>query len=159
MGSSPFGGAMKRLLGILLLLPTLALAAWPADKPITLIVAYSPGGGTDLIARAIQPYLEKYIGGGARIVIVHRPGAGGEIGFAAIANAQPDGYTIGFVNTPPLMTVPIERTAQFGGPHRFELLGNVIDDPCNFAVHADSPMRTLKDLADWARANPGHATV
>jgi tripartite-type tricarboxylate transporter receptor subunit TctC len=133
-------------------------AAYP-EKPINLIVAYSPGGGTDLIARALQPFLEKYIGGGARLVIVHRPGAGGEIGFAAIANAAPDGYTIGFVNTPPLITVPIERTAQFGGPQRFELLGNVIDDPCNFAVHADSEIRDLKGLAAYARANPGRVTV
>jgi tripartite-type tricarboxylate transporter receptor subunit TctC len=133
-------------------------AAYP-EKPISLIVAYSPGGGTDLIARAIQPFLEKYLGGGAKLVIVHRPGAGGEIGFAAIANAAPDGYTIGFVNTPPLITVPIERTAQFGGPQRFELLGNVIDDPCNFAVHADSEFRNLKDLAAYAKANPGKVTV
>ena len=150
---------MKHLLcAVLLVLCGAASAAYP-EKPISLIVAYSPGGGTDLIARAIAPYLEKYLGGGARIVIVHRPGAGGEIGFAAIANAPADGYTIGFVNTPPLITVPIERTAQFGGPQRFELLGNVIDDPCNFAVHADSPFRTLKDLADYARANPGKVTV
>ena len=150
---------MKQLLcALLLAVCGLASAAYP-DKPITMVVAYSPGGGTDLIARAIAPYLEKYVGGGARIVIVHRPGAGGEIGFAAIANAPADGYTIGFVNTPPLITVPIERTAQFGGPQRFELLGNVIDDPCNFAVHADSPFRTLKDLADYARANPGKVTV
>src|SRR6188768_2211170 len=109
---------MKHLLcAMLFVLCGAASAAWP-EKPISLIVGYSPGGGTDLIARAIQPYLEKYIGGGARIVIVHRPGAGGEIGFAAIANAPPDGYTIGFVNTPPLITVPIERSAQFGGPQR-----------------------------------------
>ena len=101
---------MKRLLcAVLFMLCGAANAAWP-DKPITMIVAYSPGGGTDLIARAIAPYLEKYLGGGARIVIVHRPGAGGEIGFAALANAPADGYTIGFVNTPPLITVPIERT-------------------------------------------------
>jgi tripartite-type tricarboxylate transporter receptor subunit TctC len=150
---------MKRfLLTLLFLLSGAADAAYP-DKPITMIVAYSPGGGTDLIARAIAPYIEKYLGGGARIVIVHRPGAGGEIGFAAIANAPADGYTIGFVNTPPLITIPIERSAQFGGPQRFELLGNVIDDPCNFAVHADSPFRNLKDLADYARANPGKVTV
>jgi tripartite-type tricarboxylate transporter receptor subunit TctC len=150
---------MKRfLLAVLVLLSGAADAAYP-DKPITMIVAYSPGGGTDLIARAIAPYLEKYLGGGARIVIVHRPGAGGEIGFAAIANAPADGYTIGFVNTPPLITIPIERSAQFGGPQRFELLGNVIDDPSNFAVHADSPFRNLKDLADYARANPGKVTV
>jgi len=153
---------MRRLawliLAVLALLPGACLAAYP-EKPITLIVAYSPGGGTDLVARAIAPFLEKYIGGGARIVIVNRAGAGGEIGFAAIANAAPDGYTIGFVNTPPLMTIPIERNAQFGGPQRFELLGNIIDDPCNFAVHADLPIRDLKELAAYARANPGKVTV
>jgi tripartite-type tricarboxylate transporter receptor subunit TctC len=148
----------RLLLAVTFVLPGAAAAAYP-DKPINLIVGYSPGGGTDLIARAIQPYLEKYIGGGAKIIIVHRPGAGGEIGFAAIANAAPDGYTIGFVNTPPLITVPIERTAQFGGPQRFELLGNVIDDPCNFSVHADSEFRDLKGLAAYAKANPGKVTV
>jgi len=151
---------MGRLFAVTLmcLLCTTAGAAWP-DKPITMVVAYSPGGGTDLIARAVQPYLEKYLGGGAKVVILHRPGAGGEIGFAAIANAAPDGYTIGFVNTPPLMTIPIERSAQFGGPQRFELLGNLIDDPCNFAVHAESEIRNLRDLATYARANPGKVTV
>src|SRR5437868_12862193 len=150
---------MRKLLAILALACSAsALAEYP-ERPINLIVAYPPGGGTDLVARAIAPYLEKYLGGGAKMVIVNRAGAGGEVGMAALANAQPDGYTIGFVNTPPLMTVPIERTAQFGGPARFELLGNIIDDPCNFAVHADSEFRTLKDLAAYARANPGKVTV
>jgi len=146
------------LLAVLFVVCGVAHAAYP-DKPITMIVAYSPGGGTDLIARAIAPFIEKYLGGGARIVIVHRPGAGGEIGFAALANAAPDGYTIGFVNTPPLITVPIERSAQFGGPQRFDLLGNVIDDPCNFSVHSDAPFRNLKELAEFAKANPGKVTV
>ena len=153
---------MRRLAWLVLaglaLLPGASLAAYP-EKPITLIVAYSPGGGTDVVARAIAPFLEKYIGGGARIVIVNRAGAGGEVGMAALANAAPDGYTIGFVNTPPLMTIPIERTAQFGGPQRFELLGNIIDDPCNFAVHSDTPVKNLAELAAWARANPGKITV
>jgi tripartite-type tricarboxylate transporter receptor subunit TctC len=57
------------------------------------------------------------------------------------------------------MTIPIERTAQFGGPQRFELLGNLIDDPCNFAVHAESDIRNLKDLVAYAKANPGKVTV
>ena len=150
---------MKHLLcAVLFVLCGSANAAYP-EKPINLIVAYSPGGGTDLIARAIAPYLEKYLGGGARMVIVHRPGAGGEIGFAAIANAPADGYTIGFVNTPPLITVPIERSAQFGGPQRFDLLGNVIDDPCNFSVHSEAPFRNLRELAEFAKANPGKVTV
>jgi len=58
-----------------------AHAAYP-ERPITLIVAYPPGGGTDLIARALAPYVEKNLGG-AKIVIVNRAGAGGEVGFAA----------------------------------------------------------------------------
>ena len=90
---------MKRFLLLLVLLPTLALAAYP-ERPITMLIAYPPGGGTDLVGRALAPFIEKYLGGGARIVVVNRAGAGGEVGFAALANATPDGYSIGFVNTP-----------------------------------------------------------
>ena len=140
-----------------MLLPCAAIAQYP-DKVINVIVAYSPGGGTDLIARAIAPYIEKYLGGGARLAVVNRAGAGGEIGFAALANSPADGYTIGFVNTPPLLTIPIERAAQFSW-QRFEYLGNIIDDPCNFSVHADTDIRDLKQLAAYARANPGAVTV
>jgi len=148
-----------RLLMVLLfaVLSGSGYAAYP-DRPITMIVAYSAGGGTDLVARALAPYLEKYLGGGARVVIVNRTGAGGEIGFAALASAAPDGYTIGFINTPPLMTIPIERKAQFSALG-FDLLGNIVDDPSNFAVHSESDIRNLKDLADFARANPGKVTV
>jgi tripartite-type tricarboxylate transporter receptor subunit TctC len=151
---------MNRLLAWLLLalVPACAAAAYP-EKPITIIVAYPPGGGTDVVARAIAPFLEKYLGGGAKFLVVNRSGAGGEVGFAAIANAPPDGYTIGFVNTPPFMSIPIERPANFGGPQRFELLGNIIDDPCNFSVHIDTPVKNLQELAAWARANPGKLTV
>src|SRR6202165_658473 len=132
-------------------------AAYP-ERVITLLVAYPPGGGTDLIARALAPYIEKNLGGGAKIVVVNRAGAGGEIGFAAIAAAPADGYTIGFVNTPPLLTIPIERQAQFSW-QRFEYIGNIIDDPCNFSVHADTNLKNLAELAAYARANPGEVTV
>ncbi len=141
----------------LMLLPAAARAQYP-ERPINVIVAYSPGGGTDLIARAIAPFIEKNLGGGARLVVVNRAGAGGEIGFAALAAAAPDGYTIGFVNTPPLLTIPIERPAQFGW-QRYEYLGNIIDDPCNFSVHADTDIKDLKQLAAYAKANPGVVTV
>jgi tripartite-type tricarboxylate transporter receptor subunit TctC len=109
------------------------------------------GRRTDLIARAIAPFVEYR--GGAKIAVVNRAGAGGEIGFAALANSAPDGYTIGFVNTPPLLTIPIERQAQFSW-QRFEYLGNIIDDPCNFSVHADNDIKDLKQLAAYAKANP-----
>ena len=150
---------VKTAIGAALLLLSCAAGAqtWP-ERPINIVVAYSPGGGTDLIARAIAPFLEKYLGGGAKFVVVNRAGAGGEIGFAAIAASAPDGYTIGFVNTPPLLTIPIERPAQFSW-QRYDYLGNIIDDPCNFSVHTDSDIKDLKQLAAYAKANPGVVTV
>lgn len=68
-----------------------AQAAGYPEKPINMIVAYAPGGGTDLVARAIAPYIEKYLGNNAKIVVHNRPGAGGGIGFGELANAAPDG--------------------------------------------------------------------
>jgi len=145
------------LCALLALVPGTAAAAYP-ERPITMLIAYSPGGGTDLVARALAPYIEKNLGGDAKIVIVNRAGAGGEIGFAALAAAPADGYTIGFVNTPPLLTIPIERQAQFHW-QRFDYIGNIIDDPCNFSVHADTNIASLREIAAYAKANPGEVTV
>jgi tripartite-type tricarboxylate transporter receptor subunit TctC len=150
---------LQRLLlfAALVFLPGMVMGAYP-ERPITLIVAYPPGGGTDLVARALAPYIEKYLGGGAKLVVVSRAGAGGEVGFAALANSAPDGYTIGFVNTPPLLTIPIERQAQFHW-QRYDYIGNIIDDPCNFSVHGDTPIASLAELAAYAKAHPGEVTV
>lgn len=136
--------------------PGLAAAAYP-EQPIKMVVAYGPGGGTDITARLIAPYIQKYLGNNASIVVLNRPGAGGGIGFAEVANAAPDGYTIGFINTPNVLTIPIERKVNFHW-EKFDLLGNVIDDPGNFSVHADSPHKNLKDLVAYAKANPGAVT-
>ena len=135
------------------LMPQAASAAWP-EQPINMVIAYAPGGGTDIIARNIIPYIEKYLGDGARITAVNRPGAGGDIGFGTIAAAPADGYTIGFVNTPPVITIPIERKTAWT-LQSFDLLGNVVDDPGTFCVHNESPIKTLAELAAYAKANPG----
>ncbi len=139
-------------------LPTTAHAAWPSDAPINLIIAYAPGGGTDIIARAIIPYIEKHLGDGARFAVQNRPGAGGGIGFGAIAAANNDGYTIGFVNTPPVVSIPIERSVPWSW-QSYDLLGNIVDDPGTFCVHNDSPHKSLADVAKFAKANPGKITV
>ncbi len=100
-------------------------AAWPS-RPIEMIVAYAPGGGTDLVARLLARHLEKELG--ATIVVQNKPGAGGAIGFAELARAAPDGYTIGFINTPNLLTIPIERKTAFTWKS-YDLIGNLVDDP------------------------------
>ena len=136
--------------------PGIAQAAYP-EQPIKMVIAYGAGGGTDIIARLMAQYMTKYLGAGASIVVVNRPGAGGAIGFAELARAPADGYTIGFINTPNVLTIPIERKSTFTWQD-FDLLGNIVDDPGNFSVHADSPFKTLKDLVTYAKAHPGEVT-
>ncbi len=148
---------LRLLAAVLICFPGISAAAYP-ERAITMIVAFSPGGGTDVVARALVPYLEKHIGGNAKIVILNRAGAGGGIGFAALAAAPPDGYTIGFVNSPSFLALPLERPSKYTW-QSFDLLGNVVDDPASFAVHADSPIKNLADLAAFAKANPGALTV
>lgn len=139
-------------------LTNVAVAAGYPERPITMIVAYAPGGGTDLIARLIAPYIEKYLGNGARIVVSNKAGAGGGIGFAELAKAPADGYTIGFLNTPNMISIPIEREASFTWKS-YDLIGNLIDDPGAFTVNTSNPIKTLKELAAYAKANPGKVTV
>lgn len=128
------------------------------ERPISMIVAYAAGGSTDVTARILATYLEKHLGGGARIVVINRPGAGGQIGFEALATAAPDGYTIGFINTPNVITIPIERKVRFGW-RDYTLLGNMLDDPGAFSVHRDSEIKNLGELAEFAKRRPGEVTV
>ena len=130
-------------------------AAYP-ERPITMIVAYSPGGGTDVLARTIAGFMEKYIG--TSIVVVNKPGAGGEVGFTALAHAKADGYTIGFVNLPPLLTIPISRKAKYSLDD-FAPIANLVDDPGAFNVHPSSEFKTLKQLVEHAKKNPNSVTV
>jgi tripartite-type tricarboxylate transporter receptor subunit TctC len=136
--------------------PGMALAAYP-DQPIKMIVSYAPGGGSDVIARLVAQYMAKYLGNHASTVVVNRPGAGGGIGFAVLGRAPADGYTIGMINTPNVLTIPIERKSAFHWQD-YELLGNVVDDPDNFSVRTDSQFNTLKDLVTFAKAHPGEVT-
>jgi tripartite-type tricarboxylate transporter receptor subunit TctC len=136
--------------------PGITQAAYP-DQPIKMVVAYAPGGGTDIIARLTAQYMQKFLGNNASFVVLNRPGAGGSIGFAELSKAPPDGYTIGFINTPNVLTIPIERKSSFQWQN-YDLLGNVIDDPGNFSVHADTPIKSLAELAAYAKAHPGEVT-
>jgi elongation factor P len=108
-----------------------------------MIVAFAPGGGTDAAARTIARFMERDLG--QPVVVLNRPGAGGEIGFSELARARPDGYTIGFINTPTIVTIPIERRARFGLGD-FALIANIVDDPGGIWVLNDTPIRDFQGL-------------
>jgi tripartite-type tricarboxylate transporter receptor subunit TctC len=123
------------------------------SRPVNVIVAYPPGGGTDVAARVMTPLLEKEMG--TPVVVLNKSGAGGQIGFTEIARSRPDGYTIGFLIIPTVITTYLdpERKALFSRKS-FELLAMQDRDPGVLAVKGDSPYKTMKDLMDAAKAKP-----
>jgi len=123
------------------------------ERPITMILAFPAGGGTDIAARPLAKVMEKHLG--QPVVIQNRPGASGGIGFTELARARPDGYTIGFLNTPTIVTIPIERPDSKFRLDDFQPIVNVVDDPGAVWVLPDSPIRSVADLVAEAKKRPG----
>ncbi|WP_343504182.1 Bug family tripartite tricarboxylate transporter substrate binding protein [Alloyangia pacifica] len=134
-----------------------ALAEYP-EKPIEVIVGYSAGGGTDVMARTAAPFIEKYLGDGASIVIKNMPGASGQIGVTEAANADPDGYTLGTFNLPGMMARTVDREAGYDRDS-FTYLANVVNDPNVIVTAKSTGLDTLDKLLEEAKANPGAVTV
>ena len=134
-----------------------ALADYP-EKPIEVIVGYSAGGGTDVMARTVAQFLEKALGEGASVVVKNMPGAGGQIGFTEVAKAAPDGYTLGTFNLPAALALTQDRDADYD-VESYTYLANFVEDPNTITVAASSPFQTLGDLLDAARSDPGAITV
>lgn len=124
-------------------------------KPVTVVVAWSPGGGTDTMARVVNQFAEKYLK--QPLVVVNKVGAAGEIGLAEIANSRPDGYTIGWSNTPPVLTIPIQRKASFK-TEDFIPLCNIVYDTGILAIRSGSKYETLEKLIEEAKQHPGQIT-
>ena len=135
-----------------------ALAQAYPDKPIEVIVGYSAGGGTDVMARTAAPFIEKYLGAGASIVVKNMPGASGQIGVTEAANAAPDGYTLGTFNLPGMMARTIDRKAEYDRDS-FTYLANVVNDPNVIVTSKNSGLDTLDKLIAEAKANPLAVTV
>jgi tripartite-type tricarboxylate transporter receptor subunit TctC len=155
-----FGFTLSALVTVLavlgLVLPGSAPAAGFPEKgrSVTLIVSYPPGGGTDITGRLLGPMLEKELG--TPVQVLNKPGAGGQVGFTEIARSRPDGYTIGFMILPTVITTYLDPTRQSVFSRKsFELLALQDNDPGVIAVKATGPYKTLKDLIDAAKANPG----
>jgi tripartite-type tricarboxylate transporter receptor subunit TctC len=145
----------KLLLAALALLAGATAHAFP-DRPVTMIVPFAAGGGTDITARTVAKFLEKELG--QPVVVQNRTGAGGEIGMAAVAEARPDGHVIGIINTPGVVTIPIERRARFA-LDSFDFIAGVVEDPASILVLESSPVRSIADLVAFTRRDPAGATL
>ena len=134
-----------------------ALAEYP-EKPIEIVVGYSSGGGTDVMARAVAKYFEIALGDGASVVVKNMPGAGGQIGFTEVAKAKPDGYTLGTFNLPAALALTYDRKADYDASS-FTYLANFVEDPNTVVVSATSEFKTLDQLLAAAKADPGAITM
>ena len=148
----------------LLALGVLAFAAtgagaqgeWP-QKPVRFIVPFPPGGATDISARLLGEKLSQMWG--QQVVIENRGGAGGGVGAAEAARAAPDGYTL-FFPSGSVVTANQHVYARLNyDPERdFVPVTNVVSGPQVVAVSAGSRYKTVKDLIDDMKANPGKLT-
>ena len=135
---------------VLTLLVTAAHAVYP-ERPITLIVPWGAGGGTDATARIIGILLEKDLG--QPVNVVNRTGGSGVVGHAAIAQAAPDGYTIGLI-TVEISMMHWQGLTELSGAS-YTPIGLVNADPAGLQVRADAPYKNVNDLVAAIKANPG----
>lgn len=140
------------LYGLLALAVPAAAGGWPA-KPVTFIVPYPPGGGTDVIARIVQEPLAMRLG--QPVVIENHGGAGGSIGTAAAARALPDGHTLLFTLSSHSINPAIYAKLPFDTERDFRPVSMVASLPQLFAVHPATPYKSLEELVSYMRANPG----
>ena len=127
--------------------------AWPNERPVEVIVLAAAGGGVDAMTRLVMPLIAQQIPG-MRVVVLNRPGAGGQIGLEATFNAAGDGYTLGATTFPAHNAFPIERQVRYR-PLDFTFICNVVEDANCFYVRAESPFKSLQDLVAAAKARPG----
>jgi tripartite-type tricarboxylate transporter receptor subunit TctC len=139
--------------GVILAGPARAADAPYPTQPVQIIMPFPPGGGADLVGRALAAGLTARLG--QPFAVVTRDGAAGAVGFAALAQARPDGYTLAASPATPMTNVP---WLQKQLPYRFESFTPIcqtFENVFTIAVRPEARYRVLKDLLDDARARPG----
>ncbi|MSQ55059.1 MAG: tripartite tricarboxylate transporter substrate binding protein [Betaproteobacteria bacterium] len=126
---------------------------WP-EKPVKLIVPYPPGGNVDTAARIVSPGLQELLG--QPVLVENKPGAGGLIAGEFVAKSAADGYTLFFTANSPLLHAPIMfRRPAYHWEKDFVAVSSVSFTPIVLQVHPSVPAKSLKELLDFARQQPG----
>jgi len=150
---------MRRSIGAIAFVALLALGSSAAqadypDRPIRIIVPYTPGGTIDVVARMIGPRLTA--AWGQPVVIDNRPGAGGNIGADAVAKAPPDGYTLFLATNAPLtINVAAYQNIRYDPLRDFVPITVAGENPIMLVAHPSLPASSVRDLIALAKAKPG----
>src|SRR2546421_9169058 len=145
---------MRTTVALLLLYGALALGQGYPSKPIALIIPFPPGGSTDIIGRIAADGLARELG--QPLVVDNRGGAGGAIGAKAIADAAPDGYTLGIATVSTHVVNPIvQLELRYDPLNDFTLLSEIAAVPNLVSVHPSVPARDMSEFLAYLRKNPG----
>ncbi len=132
-----------------------AQAAFP-DQPVHIVVPFAPGGGTDLISRALSVGMASTLG--QPVVIDNRPGAGTIIGANEVARSKPDGYTLVMHTFAFVVNPSLHKQLPYSTDKGFAAVSLIARGPTVLVVPANSPFKSVKDIVDAARAHPGNLT-
>jgi tripartite-type tricarboxylate transporter receptor subunit TctC len=132
--------------------PSTARADWP-ERQITLIACFPAGGGTDIAARLINTQLGEALG--KPVIVENRGGAGGSIGTAAVARAAPDGYTLLVCSSAFVVNPSLYANVTYDPFKDFAPIMVLGASPNAFVVPAQSPIKSMREVLDKAKANPG----
>jgi tripartite-type tricarboxylate transporter receptor subunit TctC len=135
--------------------PSSAEVAWP-NKPVRMIMPFPAGSGTDVLARLISDQLSRKWG--QAVTVDNMAGAGGNIGGQTATRAAPDGHTLLFVPAPPLVINQYMYRSTGYDPSKFAPISVVASVPYALVTRKDFPASTMKELVDYAKANPGKVT-
>ena len=136
--------------------PALGADKFP-NKPVKFLIPFNPGGQSDTAVILLRPGLEEKLG--VEIVAQHRPGGGGAVGWTMLSQQKADGYMMAVTNLPHIVVQPLMTK---GVKYKTEQLAPVFlyaQSPGGIAVRKDSKFKTLKDLVDYAKANPAKVSV
>lgn len=149
---------LSLVIGAIFAVSGIAFAQDFPTKPITIQIPYPAGGSSDVGARIVASIAEKDIG--QPIVVLNKPGAGGQVGWTELARQKPDGYYLGGINLPHLISAALdpERKAVFKPEDIVPIISQALD-PTTISVIPDSPWKTLKDLIADAKKRPGQITA
>ena len=144
------------VLGLSAALP-LAKAEDCPSKPVTIVVPYTPGGSTEILARMVGQKLEERLG--KPVIVENKPGAGTVIGSSYVAKSEPDGYTLLMATpTPMAITFTLHKQLPYDAAADLVPLVMVAGAPFVLVVHPALPVKSVKELIDYAKANPGKLT-
>jgi tripartite-type tricarboxylate transporter receptor subunit TctC len=146
---------MKRLIAIVaILVPVLCFGQGYPNRPLRMIVPFAPGGASDFVGRILQPRMSELLG--QQVVVENRGGAAGNIGVEAGARSAPDGYTLLLGNIGSIAINPAVFPNLSVTPTR-DLIAvtQVVDVPSVLVAHPSFPPNTIKEVIDYAKANPG----